>query len=34
VKQSIIDQRGITDIEAFFSDGGGSATLLSADKVS
>jgi enoyl-CoA hydratase/carnithine racemase len=34
VKQSIIEQRGIADIEAYFSDGGGSTALLSADKVS
>jgi len=34
VKQSIIDQRGIADIEAYFSGGGGSTTLLSAEKVS
>jgi hypothetical protein len=34
VTQSIIDQRGIADIEAYFSGGGGSTTLLSAEKVS
>jgi enoyl-CoA hydratase/carnithine racemase len=34
VKKNIIDQRGIVDVEAYFSDGGGSTALLTADKVS
>jgi enoyl-CoA hydratase/carnithine racemase len=34
VKKSIIDQRGIADVEAYFSDGSGSTALLTAGKVS
>lgn len=34
VKKSIIGQRGIDDVEAFFAEGGGSTALLTAGKVS
>ena len=33
VKSSIVGQRGVSDVEAFFSKGGASTALLTAGKV-